>query len=183
MRPAWANGFPAIMKRSLPLMRLHRQVAIAALLAACMRWDHPVHGAETPSSVEFRGSLVCLAEAMHQAFQVDLPTSHTHVPGFQTKDNRYYTLLRTKQSEALFADPVLQRRNLLLNGRVFPGTQILDVTLIRSVHNDVVHDLYYWCDVCAIKSVIPGECMCCQEDVVLQEIPAGKDTESPAPSQ
>lgn len=108
---------------------------------------------------------------MHNSFGADLPTNHPHILGFKSAEGTYYTLLRTKLSEALFADPQLKERQLLLTGRVYPGTQILDVTVMRSVRQGVVYDLYYWCDVCAIKSVIPGECMCCQEHVVLKEVP------------
>jgi hypothetical protein len=121
--------------------------------------------------VEVRGRVVCLPEEMHRIHQADLPMNHGHVPGFRTDEGVYYTLLRTKLSEALFADPELAGRELILNGRVYPKTRILDVTLMRSVHDGVVHDLYYWCDICSIKSVVPGECMCCQENVVLVEKP------------
>lgn len=123
------------------------------------------------ATVEVRGRLLCIAEFMHELHGADLPTGHEHILGFRTEDKRIYTLLRTKLSEALFADRVLRGKELLLKGKVYPGTQVLDVTLMRSIKDGRVHDLYYWCDICAIKSVVPGTCMCCQEDVVLQEIP------------
>ena len=35
----------------------------------------------------------------------------------------------------------------------------------------VVHDLYYYCDTCAIRAVAPGDCVCCQAPVELVEKP------------
>lgn len=132
-------------------------------------------------SVQLRGKLVCLAEEMHRVHQADLPSQHQHIPGFRTEQGEYYTLLRTKLSEALFRDPRLKKRDLLLKGRVFDQTRILDVTLIRSLKDGKLHDLYYWCDICTIKSVVPGPCMCCQEDVVLKERAVEKPPEGDIP--
>ena len=44
-------------------------------------------------------------------------------------------------------------------------------TNIKSIRNGVVHDLYYYCDICAIESVSPAECACCQGPVELVEKP------------
>jgi hypothetical protein len=38
-----------------------------------------------------------------------------------------------------------------------------------------VHELYYYCDICAIKGIDPGPCMCCREPVHLIEEPAKPD--------
>jgi hypothetical protein len=131
----------------------------------------PVRAQETVAVKEVQGRLVCLPEEMHRRFQADLPANHRHILGFRTDDGAYYTLLRTQLSLALFEDKRLAAKELLLKGRVYPGTHILDVSVIRSIHDGVVYDLYYWCDVCSIKSVVPGPCMCCQQDVVLVEKP------------
>ncbi len=121
--------------------------------------------------IEVRGRVVCLPEAMHETYETDLPTRHEHVYGFKTVDGRFYTLLRTKLSEALFADKRLHEKELIIKGRTFPHTQILDAVVLRSVRNGVVNDLYYYCDVCEIKTVVPGPCMCCQAPVILVEKP------------
>ena len=43
------------------------------------------------------------------------------------------------------------------------------MTDMKSVHNGVVYDLFYYCDICAIKTLSPGPCMCCQGPVKLVE--------------
>jgi hypothetical protein len=121
--------------------------------------------------VEIRGRVVCLAEEMHQRHEAALPTGHAHLYGFKTQDAKYYTLLRTKFSEALFSDPRFREKELLLKGRVFPNSQIFETTTIRSIRNGVVQDIYYYCDVCDIQSVAPGPCECCQGPTELVEKP------------
>jgi molybdenum cofactor cytidylyltransferase len=121
--------------------------------------------------VELEGKVVCLAEVMHQLYGIELPTNHEHLVGFSASDGRYYSLLRSKYSEALFADSELQKKVLKLKGRLLPGTQLLDVQRIRSLKAGVEHDLYYYCDICAIQMVAPGPCLCCRDPVYLVEKP------------
>jgi hypothetical protein len=121
--------------------------------------------------LEMQGKVVCLPEEMHRVYQTDLPTNHEHIYGFKTTNGVYYTLLRTKLSEALFADQRLREKELLLTGNVLPKSQIFDVTKMKSIRNGVVCDLYYYCEICAIKTVAPGPCVCCQAPVELVEKP------------
>src|SRR5947207_1640926 len=127
--------------------------------------------------MELRGKVVCLAEEMHRLYEADLPTNHDHVYGFRTVDGNFYTLLRTKYSEALFVDKRLHEKELILKGRAFPKTRLLDVTRMRSIRNGQVYDLYYYCSICSIKTVAPGPCMCCQGPVELTEKPISDSAE------
>jgi hypothetical protein len=149
---------------------------LAALLAALSSaWPQAQAPAsppiEPPQQVQLRGRVLCLAEEMHKLHEAPLATQHEHLYGFKAEDGRYYTLLRTRFSEALFADERVREKDLLLKGRVFPKTQILEVATILSVRNGVVHDLYYYCSVCAIAAVAPGPCECCREPGELVERP------------
>ena len=108
---------------------------------------------------------------MHRLHQADLPTGHKHIYGFKTSEAKYYTILRAKYSEALFADERFRQKELLLKGRVFPDTQIFEPMTIRSIKNGVVHDLYYYCEICDIETVAPGPCECCQGPTELVEKP------------
>lgn len=121
--------------------------------------------------LEVRGRMVCLAEEMNKAYQTDLPTNHQHLYGVKSNDGKLYVLLRTKTSEALFVDLRLHQKELIIRGRTFPNSQLLDVISLRSVRNGVVCDLYYYCDVCSIVTITPGPCMCCRDPVVLVEKP------------
>jgi hypothetical protein len=128
-----------------------------------------------PPKVELRGRVVCLPEAMHELYGTELPTDHTHLYGFRARDGVFYTLLRTRWSEGLFVDERLRELELIVRGQVLPKTQIFDVTSLRSVKNGVVHDLFYYCDICAIETPTPGPCLCCQAPVELVEKPLKSD--------
>ena len=91
-----------------------------------------------------RSRVVCIAEEMHRLYNADVPVEHEDLYGFKTKEGVFYTLLRTNPSEALFVDTRLQEKELIVKGRTFPKTQILEAISIQSVHNSVVYDLYYY---------------------------------------
>ena len=134
-----------------------------------------------PKNVELHGKIVCLAEEMHTHYKVELFNKQDHLYGVETEDGRYYTLLRTSLAEALFVDERLHEKDLVINGRVFPRTQLLEVTRFLSIRDGVLHDLYYYCDTCYIRTVAPGSCDCCQAPVVLIERPLNKDSLIPSP--
>lgn len=134
-----------------------------------------------PKGVKLHGKIVCLAEEMHTHYKVELFNKRDHLYGVKTKDGEYYTLLRTSLAEALFVDERLHEKDLIINGRVFPKTQLLEVTRFSSVKDGVVHELYYYCDTCYIRAVAPGNCDCCQAPVVLIERPLNKDSLIPSP--
>jgi len=121
--------------------------------------------------IELRGRVVCLAEEMNRLHQTNLPARHEHLYGLKTEDGKYYTLLRSKYSEALFSDKRLHEKDLLLKGRLFPNSQIFEPMRLRSIRKGIVHDLYYYCAICAIDAVAPDVCDCCQGPTELVEQP------------
>ncbi len=123
--------------------------------------------------VELRGDVVCLEEEMHRLYQAPLQSKHEHLYGLKALDGCYYTLLRTKFSEALFADERFRKKTLVLKGRIFPNSRIFEPTIIRSIRDGVIYDLYYYCTICDIQSVAPGPCECCQGPTELVEKPLG----------
>ena len=47
-------------------------------------------------------------------------------------------------------DEQLREKDLIINGRVFPKTQLLEIVRFSSIKDGVVHELYYYCDTCYI---------------------------------
>lgn len=150
-------------------------------LAILMNGATPAPEKQKPSELELRGNIVCLAEEMHAHYKVELFGKHEHLYGVKTEDGTYYTLLRTSLAEALFVDERLHEKDLVINGRVFPKTQLLEVIRFASIRNGVVHELYYYCDTCYIRTVAPGNCDCCQAQVVLIEKSLNVDSTIPSP--
>jgi hypothetical protein len=146
-------------------------VSLPMLLWMSTGAGQPAKPAGVVSTVELRGRVVCVAEEMHQRHGAPLPTNHEHLWGFQAADGRIYTLLRGKFSEAIFTDERIRGKELEVKARLFADTQVIELERVRSVKNGVTHDLFYYCDVCAIESVSPEICSCCQGPVELMERP------------
>ena len=152
--------------------------ALAVIAAANMEGQNTetaelqsADGIGAAKEIQIGGHLICLAEAMHDLYRADLPNNHEHLYGFKGTDGVFYTLLRTGLSEALFVDKRLHQKTLIITGRTFPKTHLLEAIRLRSLHDEVVHDLYYYCDTCAIRTSAPGDCVCCQAPVELVEKP------------
>jgi hypothetical protein len=121
--------------------------AISALLAA------------EPPSTELTGRIVPVP-------------GNTNQLSFKTQSGDIYQLIKTPQAEALFADTNLYSKVLVLKGNVAEPSHTFAVTgNFHSLKNGKLHDLYYYCDVCSIKTSIPGLCLCCREPVRLVEEP------------
>jgi hypothetical protein len=133
--------------------------------------EEKVSDLSTIPTQSIRGRIVCLAEEMHAVYDTHLPTNHEHIYGFKAIDGQIFTVLRTKLSAAIFVDDRVRDRELILSVRVLPLSRVIDVVTIKSVKDEVVHDLYYYCFICSIRTVDPAICLCCQEPVELMEVP------------
>jgi hypothetical protein len=125
-------------------------------------------------TVTLRGRVVCLPEEMHRLHGIELPSGHGHVWAIRTAAGEFYTILPGRYSEAIFQDERVRAKELQLRVRILPKSQAIEVLTVYSVRNGVIQDLYYYCDVCAIKSVSPAICACCQGPVELVETPLSK---------
>ena len=121
-------------------------------------------------SITLRGQVIDVHLELKKSNVIDVSSDTAPLHGFKTSGGRIYTLLKTRRSLALFMDDRLHGRELIVKGRLFKGTQIFEATFIQSVHDGVVHDLYYYCDICAIKGLTPEICACCREPVRLVEV-------------
>ena len=128
-------------------------------------------GKHIAQETKVQGRIICLAEEMHKLYQSDLKADHQHLYGFRTVTGTFYTLLRTNMSEALFVDKRLQEKELMLKGRTFPKTQLLEAIRLYAIHENIVYEIYYYCQICTISALAPQDCECCQEPVKLVEKP------------
>lgn len=134
-----------------------------------------------PEDVMLNGKIVCLSEEMHQQYKFELTDNHEHLYGIKSEDGKYYTLLRTSLSEALYLDKRLHKKDLVVKGRVFPMSQLLEVMSFMSIKDGALYEIYYYCDTCYIRTVAPGNCDCCQAPVVLIEKLLNSDSLIPSP--
>jgi hypothetical protein len=68
------------------------------------------------------------------------------------------------------ADPKLNGRQIELEGRP-GGPAAFEARRIFTIKDGKRHKVTYWCDICSIRTHMPGRCMCCQADTELQELP------------
>jgi hypothetical protein len=85
------------------------------------------------------------------------------------EDGKVYPLVKDDGSRMFFKDKSLLNRPMRLTARVVGDTPFLQVVTVQSVIKGKLHDVYYWCDVCAIRIYEPGSCPCCGDQVVLKE--------------
>lgn len=91
-------------------------------------------------------------------------------PVIQTADTKTYTVSGDEFTEAQMADPKLNGREMELEGR-FTGPGQFEATQVFTIKNGKRYKVTYWCDICSIRTHMPGRCMCCQAETELQEIP------------
>ena len=91
-------------------------------------------------------------------------------PVIETAGGKTYTVAGDEFTRAQMADPLLKGRELELEGR-FAGPGHFEAARIFTVKEGKRFKVTYWCDICSIRTHMPGRCMCCQAPTELQELP------------
>ncbi len=91
-------------------------------------------------------------------------------PVIEAADHKTYTVSGDEFTKAQMADSRLNGREMELDGH-FTGPAQFDATRIYTLKNGKRYEVTYWCDVCSIRTHMPGRCMCCQGPTELQEQP------------
>lgn len=91
-----------------------------------------------------------------------------------TDDGKVYPLIKDAGSRMFFKDKALLNRPMRLTGRLLPGSQLLQVIEVHSLHKGKLYEIYYWCNVCSIRRGEKNACECCGGPMELKEEPVGK---------
>lgn len=86
-------------------------------------------------------------------------------------DGKIYPLIKDDGARMFFKDTRLLNRPVRLTGRLLPGSQLLQVVEVHSYLDGALQEVYYWCDVCAIKRFERKICDCCGGPMELRETP------------
>lgn len=123
---------------------------------------------------QFKGKVVPLADLLKKiGSQLD-PAAAPHWLALVTDDGKIYPLIRDAGSKMFYTDPTVRNRPMRLTGRLFADTHLLQVLDVRSFKNGQLCDIYYWCDICAIRRNAGGVCDCCGGPLELREVPLKK---------
>jgi hypothetical protein len=155
------------------LMGRHRRLflALAGALALTPFLAGADAGKPTPLR-NFTGKVVPLADvAAKHGMTLDKDASPYWLV-LVTDDGKVLPLVKDGGSRLFFRDKALLNRPMRLTGRLLPGSQLLRVSLVRSIKDGKLYEIYYWCDVCSIRR---GEklssCECCGGPMKLVEEP------------
>jgi hypothetical protein len=119
----------------------------------------------------YKGKVRPLAEVLDkQGAKLDADAAATWF-ALVTDDGKIYPLVKDDGSRMFFTDKRLLNRPMRLTARQVPGTQMLQVVHVHSYLKGELHEVYYWCDVCAIRAYEDGKCACCGDPMVLKEVP------------
>jgi hypothetical protein len=160
-------------------MQQDRRQFIACSLISAGALSFPVKAQENSEKaaeakmVGLRGRVVCLTEELEKRYQI-LPEcqSRGHVYSLKTEDGKIHPFLPTDTAAAIWMDKRFRERELQVTARIFPESSFLEVVNLQSWRDGKLHDLYYYCDVCAISTHKPGPCECCQDPYQFRETPA-----------
>ena len=120
---------------------------------------------------QFEGKVVPLADLVARAGGKLDADAAPHWLALVSTDGKAYPLVKDDGSRLFFKDRALLNRPMRLTGRLLPGSQLLRVLAVHSLIKGVPHEVYYWCDTCAIRRGEKNVCECCGGPMELREEP------------
>jgi hypothetical protein len=91
-----------------------------------------------------------------------------------TEEGKAYPLVKDDGSRMFFLDKTLLDRPMRLTGRLLKNSSLLQVVNVHSYENGVLHEVYYWCDICNIRRSEKKMCECCGGPMELRLVPVKK---------
>ena len=125
-------------------------------------------------NADYKGKVVPLATLLEkQKIKLDADAA-PHWLALVTDDGKTYPLIKDDGARMFFKDERLLNRPMQLTGRIVPGTNFLQVVTVHSIVKGELNDIYYWCDICAIRRNEKQVCDCCGGPMELKEEPVKK---------
>lgn len=94
-------------------------------------------------------------------------------PGLQTAKKKFALSGKTSYLQHTLEDKRLLGREVRLEGSAKSNGSFA-VERLYTVREGKVYRVRYFCEVCNIEALEPGNCVCCQQPTELQEIPASE---------
>ena len=123
-----------------------------------------------PALVVVLGRAVCLDSTGREGDSFFGCDDANHSFGFASKAGKLYKFLPGDAMTAMFTDIRVRQRELQVTARLHSGSR-LEVIKVQSVKEGKLYDIFYYCDVCNIKSYAPGLCSCCRNELEFKETP------------
>jgi len=131
-------------------------------------------GAAGAKNEHFKGKVVHLATLLDKAgIKLDADAAAVSL-ALAGEDGKVYPLVKDAGSRMFYLDKSVRNRPMRLTGRLVADGKFLQVVNVHSYKNGQLCDIYYWCDICAIRSSELNNCDCCGGPVELREDPVKK---------
>jgi hypothetical protein len=126
-----------------------------------------------PKLETFTGKVVKAADVLkQQGIELD-PDAAPNWLVLQTADGKAHPIVKDIGGRMFYHDPALLGRDYEIQGRILPGTPLLQVVQVAGLKAGKRYDIYYWCEVCAIKRHAlekTGVCECCGGPMERREV-------------
>ncbi|MCE9531667.1 MAG: hypothetical protein K8T89_11180 [Planctomycetes bacterium] len=140
-------------------------ILLALAVASTPLWFRPVQAAPEEKFTHFTGDVVAL-KAVFEKEGVKLDRA-------LVVDGKSYPIIKDVSGRRFSKDDRLLNKKYQITGRLVGGT-MLQVISVRSIKDGKLHDIYYWCDICAIRRSEMNDCECCGAPMELREELLGK---------
>jgi hypothetical protein len=128
-------------------------------------------GSKTFKTQYYKGKVVDLASVLAKhGVKLDVDVA-PHWLALITDDGAVYPLIKDDGTRMFFQDVSLRNRPMRLTGRLVGKTNLLQVVNVHSYLKGKLHEVYYWCDICAIKGYEKVKCGCCGGPMELRQVP------------
>lgn len=87
---------------------------------------------------------------------------------FETRNGQLLVFPHNDPRAAIFEDERIRRERLRLTG-LSQSDDRIEMVAVHAVREDGLYRLYYYCEVCHIRTFAPGPCWCCQDPFELRE--------------
>jgi hypothetical protein len=146
----------------------------AALGLCALTFAQKDAGLPAPRTQDYTGKVVPLAKLLDKLGSKLDADAAPHWLALVTDDGKVYPLIKDAGARRFFKDDRLLDRPMRLTGRLYPDTHLLQVIQVHSLLKGAAHELYYWCEICAIRRDEKDLCDCCGGPMELREPPVGK---------
>ena len=147
-------------------------ILLVVLVAPLPLFWHPLDAAPDEKPSTFTGKIVPLKDVVEKS-GVKLDRDAAPFLVALVVDGKAYLVLKDDGGRRFYKDEKLLNREYRITGRLIGGT-LLQVLSVQSIKNGKPHDIYYWCDICAIRRYERNECECCGGPMELVEEPISK---------
>lgn len=141
-----------------------------ALAAGPLLMGRAGEGSKEFKTQYYKGKVTDLAGILAKhGVKLDVDAA-AHWLALVTDEGSVYPLVKDEGTRMFFQDPVLRNKSVRLTGRLVGKTNLLQVVNVHSYLKDKLHEVYYWCDICAIKGYEKVKCGCCGGPMELREV-------------